>query len=190
MQVLVVYESRYGATQGIAEQIAATLRHQGLEATLQPAEHAGKPGGYDAAVTGSATYQSRWMKHATEFVRRNRTVLATRPVWLFSSGPLGPADKDAQGSRPALGHGAQRDRGVERDHQAQGPSGLLRRTGPKHAGVHGPASPETASQLRRCTSRGRLPRLGRGCGVGHQHRPGAESLCGRFELSERKPEPR
>lgn len=97
MQVLVVYESRYGATQGIAEQIAATLRHRGLEATLQPADHAGEPVGYNAAVIGSATYQSHWMKHATEFVRRNRTVLATRPVWLFSSGPLGPEDKDAQG---------------------------------------------------------------------------------------------
>jgi len=29
-----------------------------------------------------------WMKDAAEFVRRNRTVLAERPVWLFSSGPL------------------------------------------------------------------------------------------------------
>jgi len=37
------------------------------------------------------------MKKATEFVRRNRAALAERPVWLFSSGPLGTAAKDAQG---------------------------------------------------------------------------------------------
>lgn len=32
-----------------------------------------------------------------EFVRRNRAVLADRPVWLFSSGPLGTEPTDAQG---------------------------------------------------------------------------------------------
>ncbi|MBZ5680492.1 MAG: flavodoxin domain-containing protein [Acidobacteriia bacterium] len=96
MRVLVVHASRYGATQGIAERIAATLRQQGLEATVQPAQHAADPVGYDAIVIGSATYYLHWMKRATEFVRRNHNVLANRPVWLFSSGPLGTEAKDAQ----------------------------------------------------------------------------------------------
>jgi menaquinone-dependent protoporphyrinogen oxidase len=30
-------------------------------------------------------------------VRTNQALLATRPVWLFSSGPLGTATKDAKG---------------------------------------------------------------------------------------------
>ncbi len=34
---------------------------------------------------------------ATEFVRRNTQVLAARPVWLFSSGPLGTGPADAKG---------------------------------------------------------------------------------------------
>jgi hypothetical protein len=34
---------------------------------------------------------------AAEFVRRNRAVLSGRPVWLFSSGPLGDEGTDAQG---------------------------------------------------------------------------------------------
>jgi menaquinone-dependent protoporphyrinogen oxidase len=38
-----------------------------------------------------------WQKEAAEFVRRNRAVLAGRPVWLFSSGPLGTEPADAQG---------------------------------------------------------------------------------------------
>ncbi len=97
MRVLVVYASRYGATQGIAERIAATLRQQGVEATVQSVQHADDPKGYDAAVIGSAAYYFRWMKRATEFVQRNRDVLANKPVWLFSSGPLGTEAKDAQG---------------------------------------------------------------------------------------------
>ncbi len=97
MRVLVVYASRYGATQEIAERIAATLRQQSLEASVEAANHADDPAGHDAAVVGIAVYYFRWMKSATDFVRRNRNALAARPVWLFSSGPLGTETKDAQG---------------------------------------------------------------------------------------------
>jgi menaquinone-dependent protoporphyrinogen oxidase len=97
MRVLVVYASRYGATQGIAERIADTLRRQGIEATVESAQQAPDPASYDAAVIGSAAYFFRWMKPATEFVRHNADSLAKLPVWLFSSGPLGTKDKDAQG---------------------------------------------------------------------------------------------
>ena len=123
MRVLVVYASRYGATQEIAERIAATLRQQSLEATVQPANHADDPAGYDAAVIGSAAYYFHWMKPATEFVRRNRDALAHRPVWLFSSGPLGTEAKDAQGRDKRAVSRTERDRRVSRDHHAQRPPG-------------------------------------------------------------------
>jgi len=97
MRVLVAYASRYGATQGIAERIAATLRQRGFEVTVEAAQRAGDPAGYDAAVIGSAIYYFRWMKPAVKFVRRNADSLAGRPVWLFSVGPLGTKDKDDQG---------------------------------------------------------------------------------------------
>jgi len=97
MRVLVAYASRYGAAQGIAERIAATLRQRGFEVTVEAARRAGDPAGYDAAVIGSAIYYFRWMKPAVKFVRRNADSLAGRPVWLFSSGPLGTKDKDDQG---------------------------------------------------------------------------------------------
>jgi menaquinone-dependent protoporphyrinogen oxidase len=38
-----------------------------------------------------------WLKDATNFVDRNRRLLAGRPTWLFSSGPLGTDATDAQG---------------------------------------------------------------------------------------------
>ena len=97
MRVQVVYASRYGATQGIAERIAAILRQHGLEVTVESARQAGDPAGYDAVVIGSAAYYFRWIRKAVEFVRRNRAALAERPVWLFSSGPLGTKATDSQG---------------------------------------------------------------------------------------------
>ena len=38
-----------------------------------------------------------WRKEAVEFLRRNLDFLADRPVWLFSSGPLGTKAKDDKG---------------------------------------------------------------------------------------------
>lgn len=97
MRVLVVYASRHGATQGIAERIAATLGQRAIEVTVRRAEQAGDVADYDAVVVGSAVYVVHWLKEAAEFVRHNRSVLASRPVWLFGSGPLGTNTVDAQG---------------------------------------------------------------------------------------------
>ncbi len=88
MNVIVVYASRYGSTRGIAEFIAEELREHGVQAEARSVDANPNPGEYDAAVIGSAVYMEHWLKDAAEFVRRNRTVLAERPVWLFSSGPL------------------------------------------------------------------------------------------------------
>jgi Flavodoxin len=97
MKILVTYASKHGATVGIAERIAEQLRVAGLDVKAQPMEAAGDLEGYEAFVIGSAAYIGRWLKEAREFVLRNRTLLATRPVWLFSSGPLGTEATDAQG---------------------------------------------------------------------------------------------
>ena len=58
---------------------------------------AGDVSEYNAFVVGSAAYFGHWLKGATEFVRDHRAVLADRPTWLFSSGPLGTEQTDAQG---------------------------------------------------------------------------------------------
>ena len=89
MKILVAYASRHGATQGIAERIAETLRRLGLDAEARPAASVKGVTGYDAFVVGSAAYMFHWLKEAREFVQHNDRVLAGKPVWLFSSGPLG-----------------------------------------------------------------------------------------------------
>jgi menaquinone-dependent protoporphyrinogen oxidase len=97
MSILVAYASKSGATAEIAERIAATLRAAGQESEARPVEGLDDLAGYDAFVIGSALYYGSWMKEATAFVRRNWVLLASRPVWLFSSGPISPETTDAEG---------------------------------------------------------------------------------------------
>ena len=97
MRILVVWGSRHGAANGIAERIGKRLRAAGHDAEVRPAKLAGVLAGYDAFVIGSAFYFGHWMKEAVEFVRRKRLILAHRPLWLFSSGPLGTETTDTQG---------------------------------------------------------------------------------------------
>ena len=95
--VLVTAASLHGATAEIAEAIGKTLAEQGFAATVIPPGEVRDVDGYDAVVLGSAVYTGHWLDAATDFAKRCRSGLATRPVWLFSSGPVGdPTGKLAQ----------------------------------------------------------------------------------------------
>jgi menaquinone-dependent protoporphyrinogen oxidase len=96
-RVLVAYATHHGATRGIAERIATTLGRAGLEASAASVDEAHDLAGYDAFVIGSAIYAFRWLGEAHNFVNRNRQLLAGRPVWFFSSGPVGTATVDEKG---------------------------------------------------------------------------------------------
>ncbi len=73
----------------IAEAIARELRGAGHAVDVRDADDAPPAEGYDAVVIGSAVYMGTWLPAARQFVERNQATLATLPVWLFSSGPLG-----------------------------------------------------------------------------------------------------
>jgi menaquinone-dependent protoporphyrinogen oxidase len=98
MRILVGYASRYGSTEQIAERIAADLRRPGFAVDLRPLREVADTKVYDAFVIGSAVYIGAWLKEATDFVDQQRMNLSTRPLWLFSSGPLGVVTDDAQAS--------------------------------------------------------------------------------------------
>ena len=89
-KVLVVYGSRHGATEGMAQQIGEVLRALGLAAPVVPADVVADEDVRDADgfVVGSAVYMGHWLKEPTEFLKTYPTLLRARPVWLFSSGPL------------------------------------------------------------------------------------------------------
>ena len=97
MKVLVVYASRHGATAGIAERIADTLTRHGLDTTIRSADQAGDVAAFGAYVVGGAAYMTHWLGEVTSFVRRNRRFLGHRPLWLFSSGPIGTELVDDKG---------------------------------------------------------------------------------------------
>jgi menaquinone-dependent protoporphyrinogen oxidase len=98
MNVLVAYATRHGSTAGIAERIAAGLRARGLSADARSVDDVDDVDPYDAFVVGSAAYMFHWLRPARGFVKRHRAVLAERPVWLFSSGPLGTDLVDEEGN--------------------------------------------------------------------------------------------
>ena len=87
--MLVASASRHGATREIAEAIAAELREAGHEVEDRPVEEVDGIDGYDAVVLGSAVYVGRWLPPARELVQERAEALSRRPVWLFSSGPVG-----------------------------------------------------------------------------------------------------
>ena len=97
MRLLVAHASKHGATAGIAARIAEKLTASGHDVTVRPLIEAGDPAGFDAVIVGSATYMGHWLKDARAYVRQHRHSLLTRPVWLFSSGPLGEAKVDKEG---------------------------------------------------------------------------------------------
>jgi menaquinone-dependent protoporphyrinogen oxidase len=93
MRVLVTAATKYGATTEIARVIGEVLDEHGLEPTVLPPERVEEVDGYDAVVLGSAVYAGHWLKPATALVDRVGSDLAGRPVWLFSSGPVGDPPK-------------------------------------------------------------------------------------------------
>jgi menaquinone-dependent protoporphyrinogen oxidase len=97
VRVLVAYATRHGATAGIAERVATALSTAGLSADARPVEEVEDVERYDAVVLGGAAYMFHWLKPAVTFARRHRKELAARPVWLFSSGPLGTDLVDKEG---------------------------------------------------------------------------------------------
>ena len=96
MKVLVCAATKYGATGEIADAVADVLAEKGLEVTVIPPEQADAIEQFDAVVLGSAVYMGQWMKPARELVDRSAAALAARPVWLFSSGPVGEPAKPAE----------------------------------------------------------------------------------------------
>jgi menaquinone-dependent protoporphyrinogen oxidase len=88
MKVLVVFGSERGGTAGLAEMIGAAFRREGWIAEVRDAKVPGSAADADVVVVGGALYLNRWHRDARRFVREHRAQLSTRPVWLFSSGPL------------------------------------------------------------------------------------------------------
>ena len=101
MRVLVTAASRHQSTREIATAIAAGLSDRGLGAVAVPAEEVTTLDGFDAVVLGSAVYMGRWLSEARRLAQIHASALGKMPVWLFSSGPVGPVDHPVPPGTPA-----------------------------------------------------------------------------------------
>jgi menaquinone-dependent protoporphyrinogen oxidase len=95
ISVLIVHASRHGGTAGIAQRIHDRLATRSLDPVLAAAVVMPDPAMYDAVVVGGGVYMGSWVKDGTDYLDRFADVLAGKPVWLFSSGPLKGSTKEA-----------------------------------------------------------------------------------------------
>lgn len=92
LRVLVTAASKHGATQEIAEALARDLRAAAdarVEVDCIAVRWDPSPARYDAVVLGSAVYAGSWRDEARSWAGTHAAELRERPVWLFSSGPIG-----------------------------------------------------------------------------------------------------
>jgi len=107
MRVLVAVASKHDATAEIAKAIGRELTVAGLEVEFKRARDIDDVTGYGAVVLGSAVYVGRWLPEAQQVIERHAVQLRARPVWLFSSGPIGSPDPKPSGEPPAIAELAQ-----------------------------------------------------------------------------------
>src|SRR5579859_4427812 len=88
-RVLVSVASERGSTTEIARVIGEKLAASHITVDIIPPAAVDSIDGYDAVILGSAVYVGHWLAPASDFAVRFRDPLAARPVWLFSSGPVG-----------------------------------------------------------------------------------------------------
>jgi len=93
MHVLVAVASRQGATIEIAERIGEVISIAGHGVAVERVVAVGSVDDYDAVVLGSAVRIGHWLEEARRFARNHAAALSARPVWLFSSGPIGSPPK-------------------------------------------------------------------------------------------------
>lgn len=89
MKVLVAVASRHGSTREIGDAMGDVLRDCGLDVKVADPDDVQEVEPYGAVVLGSSVYVNRWAVSARALADRCSSDLMQRPVWLFSSGPVG-----------------------------------------------------------------------------------------------------
>lgn len=109
MRVLVSVASKHGATAEIADRIGEVLTAAGIETDVRPPDEVPGVTSYDAVILGSGVYAGHWLGSARKLAEREELALQGRPVWLFSSGPIGDPAKptadpvDVEGVQKRIG---------------------------------------------------------------------------------------
>jgi len=86
-KALIVYGTRYGATASTSEEIAGTMRKEGIEVRVVNAkeEKVKDIGEYELIIVGSGMQIDRWTGEAEDFLKKFQKELAKKKVALFVS---------------------------------------------------------------------------------------------------------
>lgn len=95
MKVLIAYASRHNSTAEISHVIGRKISAANFAVDVKTVEDVDNLAPYDVVILGSAVYAAYWMAKAADFLRQNAEALATKHVWLFSSGPTGEGEAEA-----------------------------------------------------------------------------------------------
>jgi menaquinone-dependent protoporphyrinogen oxidase len=84
-RILVVYGTKTGCTEGVAERIGATLAEGGAEVEVRRAEDKPDAAAYDAVVVGSGVRAGSWHGAVKQWVSANADALKSRPTAFFTA---------------------------------------------------------------------------------------------------------
>ncbi|OQW90718.1 MAG: hypothetical protein BWK79_19010 [Beggiatoa sp. IS2] len=86
LKILVIYASRAGSTQGVAQAIAEELVKRGVTVDMRFILDVKDVSTYHAVIIGSAIRSGRWLPEAIKFVKIHQRQLRKRPVAYFAVG--------------------------------------------------------------------------------------------------------
>jgi menaquinone-dependent protoporphyrinogen IX oxidase len=82
-KILVVYDTKYGATRTIADKIQEVLCAQGAQVDMSLVKRIQDLEPYDAVIIGSAIINEQWRPDMLKFLKAQQDVLAAKPVAIF-----------------------------------------------------------------------------------------------------------
>jgi menaquinone-dependent protoporphyrinogen oxidase len=86
-KVLIVYGTRYGATEGTSEEISKVLRSEGLDVRVANAkkEKIKDISEYDLVIVGSGMQMAKWTSAAENFLKKFQKELSSKKLAIFVS---------------------------------------------------------------------------------------------------------